>query len=87
MEMAAEVRNRIAEVLDLADHDVLDVTRSRAVEQEALDLLDEPNPVKSGWQSTMKNYQRAGHPGRSRFLQTDCGPMGGHGPLHSCDVS
>ena len=39
---AAEARERIAEVIDLADHDILDIARSRAVEQEVLDLLDEP---------------------------------------------
>ena len=43
-ETAAEARKRIAEVIDLADHDVLDVARSRATEQEVLDLLDEPQP-------------------------------------------
>ena len=40
-----QVRERVAEVIDLAGHDVLDVLdllRSRAVEQEVLDLLDEP---------------------------------------------
>jgi hypothetical protein len=41
-ETAAEARKRIAEVIDLADQDVLDLSRSRAVEQEVLDLLDEP---------------------------------------------
>ena len=41
-ETAAEVRERIAEVIDLADHDVLDLARSRAAEQEVLYLLDEP---------------------------------------------
>jgi hypothetical protein len=41
-ETAAEARERIAEVIDLADHDILDVARSRAAEQEVLDLLDEP---------------------------------------------
>jgi hypothetical protein len=41
-ETAAEARERIAEVIELADHDVLDVARSRAAEQEVLDLLDEP---------------------------------------------
>jgi hypothetical protein len=41
-ETAAEVRERVAEVIDLADHDVLDLVRSRAAEQEVLDLLDEP---------------------------------------------
>ncbi len=39
---AAEARERISEVIDLADNDVLDVARSRATEQEVLDLLDEP---------------------------------------------
>lgn len=41
-ETAAEARERIAELMELADHDVLDVARSRAAEQEVLDLLDEP---------------------------------------------
>jgi hypothetical protein len=41
-ETAAEARERIAELIDLADHDVLDLTRSRATEQEVLDLLDDP---------------------------------------------
>jgi hypothetical protein len=49
-ETAAEARERITEVIELADHDVLDIARSRATEQEILDLLDEPpNPVRSGW--------------------------------------
>lgn len=39
---AAEARERIAEAIDLADQEVLDVARSRAVEQEVLDLLDVP---------------------------------------------
>lgn len=43
-ETAAEVRERVAEVIELADHDVLDLIRSRAREQEVLDLLDEPGP-------------------------------------------
>ena len=41
-ETAAQVRQQLAEVIELADHDVLDIVRSRAAEQEALDLLDEP---------------------------------------------
>ena len=41
-ETATEVRKRVSEVIDLADHDVLDLLRSRAVEQEVLDLLDGP---------------------------------------------
>ena len=39
-ETAAEARERITEVIELADHDVL--ARSRAAEQEVLDLLAEP---------------------------------------------
>jgi len=39
-ETAVEVRARVAEVIDAADHDVLDLTR--AAEQEVLGLLDEP---------------------------------------------
>jgi hypothetical protein len=41
-ETAAEARGRIAEVIELADHDILDIARPRAAEQEVLDLLDEP---------------------------------------------
>ena len=40
--IAAKVRERISEIIDLADRDALDIMRSRAVEQEVLDLLDEP---------------------------------------------
>ena len=39
---ADEVRRRVIELIESADHDVLDVSRSRAAEQEVLDLLDEP---------------------------------------------
>ncbi len=41
-ETAAEVRERITEVIEFADEDLLDIARSRAAEQEVLDLLDEP---------------------------------------------
>jgi len=41
-ETAAQVRERVTEVIDLADQDVLDLMRSRAVEQEVLVILDEP---------------------------------------------
>lgn len=40
--IAATVRERILEIIDLADQDALDIMRSRAVEQEVLDLLDGP---------------------------------------------
>ncbi len=39
---AAEVRERVAEIIDLADYDTLDIMQSRSVEQEVLNLLDEP---------------------------------------------
>jgi hypothetical protein len=41
---AEQVRQWVAEIIDLADQDALDVMRSRAVEQEVLDLLDESAP-------------------------------------------
>lgn len=41
-ETAAQVRERVAEVIELADSDVLDLMRSRAREQAVLDILDEP---------------------------------------------
>lgn len=41
-ETADEVRQRVAEIIDLADQDALDVVRSRIIEQEVLDMLDEP---------------------------------------------
>jgi hypothetical protein len=41
-ETAAQVRQFVAEVMDLADQDAVDLMRSRAAEQEVLDLLDEP---------------------------------------------
>jgi len=39
---ASPVRQRIMEIIDLADHDVLDIMQSRLVEQEVLNILDEP---------------------------------------------
>jgi len=43
-ETAAEARQRIGEVIHLADQDVLDLSRSRATEQLVLDILAEPPP-------------------------------------------
>jgi len=43
-ETADQVRQRVAEIMVLADQGVLDLMRSRAVEQEVLDLLDAPAP-------------------------------------------
>ena len=41
-ETAARVRERVAEVIELADEEVLDLMRARTREQEVLDMLDEP---------------------------------------------
>jgi hypothetical protein len=41
-EISQEVRALVSEVIDAADNDVLDLMRSRSVEQEVLDQLDEP---------------------------------------------
>jgi hypothetical protein len=38
--IAQEVRESIAEMIEWADHDSLDIMRSRAVEQEVMDILD-----------------------------------------------
>lgn len=43
-EIAEQVRQHVAEIIELADLDALEVMRSRAVEQEVLDQLDEPAP-------------------------------------------
>ncbi len=42
-ETAAQARERIAELIELADADLLDVARSRLIEQEVLDSIDEPS--------------------------------------------
>ncbi len=39
---AEAVEKLVSEILSLADEDALELMRSRAVEQEVLDLLDEP---------------------------------------------
>ena len=39
-EVAEQVRTRVAEIIELADQDLLDVARPREVEQEVLDILD-----------------------------------------------
>ena len=42
----AEVRERITEIINLADHDVLDIMQSRSVEQGVLNLLDDSKRLK-----------------------------------------
>ena len=39
---APQIRECVAELIELADQDVLDVMHSRIREQEVLDILDEP---------------------------------------------
>lgn len=41
-EVSRKVEFLVAEIMDLADAGALELLRSRAVEQEVLDLLDEP---------------------------------------------
>ena len=41
-DVADRVRQYIIEIIDLADRDVLDLLPSRTVEQDVLDLIDEP---------------------------------------------
>jgi predicted ATP-dependent serine protease len=36
-----QVRQCLAEIIELADQDAFDILRSRVVEQEVLDLIDE----------------------------------------------
>ena len=43
-ETSEKVRALVAEIIELADEDALDIARSRIVEQEVLDILDEPAP-------------------------------------------
>ena len=40
-ETSQKVRALVAEIIELADDDALDIGRSRSVEQEVLNLLDE----------------------------------------------
>ncbi|WP_145277824.1 hypothetical protein [Tautonia plasticadhaerens] len=43
-EVAEEVRRQVDELIELADRGLLDIARSRSLEQDVLDLLDEPSP-------------------------------------------
>lgn len=40
-DIVKQVRERLVEIIELADQDALDILRSRVVEQEVLDLIDE----------------------------------------------
>ncbi len=41
-DIVEQVRKCLVEIIELADQDALDILRSRVVEQEVLDLIDEP---------------------------------------------
>ena len=41
-ETSQKVRMLVAEIIELADDDALDIGRSRSVEQEVMDILDQP---------------------------------------------
>ena len=41
---AANVEHLVNEIIELADVDALELVRARNVEQETLDLIDEPQP-------------------------------------------
>jgi hypothetical protein len=41
-EVAEQVRCEVVELIELADRGLLEIARSRKVEQEVLDLIDEP---------------------------------------------
>src|SRR5215217_7453112 len=43
-ETSQKVRALVAEIIELADEDALDIGRSRTVEQEGLDILDDRSP-------------------------------------------
>ena len=43
-ETSQKVRVLVAEIIELADDDALDIGRSRSAEQEVMDILDEPSP-------------------------------------------
>ena len=70
-ETAEQVRSQVLEIIELADQGLLDIVRSRQVEQEVLDLLDEPAQL-APIDSVGKRY-RTERPeaGRPDFLNTD----------------
>lgn len=41
-DIADQVRQCLAEIIELADQNALDILRSRVIEQEVLDMIDEP---------------------------------------------
>ena len=43
-ETANQVRRYVTQIIELADQDAFDVARSPDVEQEVLNILDEPTP-------------------------------------------
>jgi hypothetical protein len=43
-DVAAQVKQSVLEIIEMADQDILDIGRSRQVEQEVLDVLDGDEP-------------------------------------------
>ncbi len=48
-DIVEQVRQCLAEIIELTDQDALDILRSRIVEQEVLDLIDEPFTAPIMW--------------------------------------
>jgi hypothetical protein len=42
-DLANEIRSWLAEIIELSDADALDLIRSRQIEQDVLNLIDEPS--------------------------------------------
>jgi hypothetical protein len=70
-ETAAQVRQRVGEIIDLADHDVIDVLRWRAVEQEVLDALDDA-PVRFGGENATAKPRSVGFQSAHKQRRDPC---------------
>ena len=44
---SVSVRQRVTEIINFADHDILDIMQSRSVEQKVLNLLNEPTTLRN----------------------------------------
>ena len=60
-ETAKKVERLVAEIIELADHDALDLVRSRQVEQEVCGQAYRwpPSRVRSGWPTSGSPLKRA----------------------------
>lgn len=66
--VADQVRRCILEIIEMADQDVLDILRTRKVEQEVLDLLDEPSYSTSKMRSLLTLHQKCVSEAHRRYL-------------------